>query len=218
MARNNVLNRLFADKDVPLDPAQHPQCDCAQLRVRHAPMAVRAENDQIIIVCPDVINQFPPVPAFERDAGKGNTVRLAERAQDIEIRLGDEPESLANERIMGGPLFFQCVLVLVWLGQAALHGSETLVMQAGGIDVTASDLRVLVPGDENGKARRGVGQCRTVKRNVDFVVANHCFRLAHTCEPESWPGRAAPRARLPDPRAGALPRRESRRAPPVWRL
>ena len=135
------LRDVLDHPDIAVGLAGDALADRADHAVPRASDPQGADHDQVVLRADDILEDLDvmlPVhhPRLERQA------RLAAEARHaVEIAVGDQLEAHRDEAVVDLPLALELDLVDVLLRQRVLHLPEAIVVQLGGVDVAADQLR-----------------------------------------------------------------------------
>jgi hypothetical protein len=142
----------------------------AEHRVLDGGHAHSAYNDQVEVVLVDVLDDNLEILAFEGAPHELDVVLLAERLQHIDVRVGDDLQSLGDELVVDLALALHLVFVVELLGKPALHLTEPDVVHLRSVGMTTGDSAPELPRHVDPDDARLVGVVRVVYRDVDLFV------------------------------------------------
>ena len=135
------LRDVLDDPDVAVGLARDALADRADHAVAHASDAERADHDQVVLRAGEVLEDLDVMlavhhPRLERQARLSAALRHA-----VEVAVGDELQAHRDQAVVDLALALELDFVEVLLGQRVFHLLEAVVVQLGGVDVAADQLR-----------------------------------------------------------------------------
>src|SRR5215218_1631528 len=144
--------------------------DGAEHRVLDGGHAHRAYDDEVVVAGVHVLDDDLEVLAFEGATHQLDVVFLAERLEDVDIRVGDYLQAFGDELVVDLALPLHLVLVAELLGQPALHLPEAHVVHLRGVGVAPGHPAPELARHVHPYDARLVRVVRVVYRDIDLFV------------------------------------------------